>query len=229
MKRRWRQRREKRNIIVRGKTVLMRRTMRMKRRAAAHLAAAVAVAVAAAAAMKRRRKSASERSLEAVTRTRIWMMRMLWWTVCLKTPPLCWNLPAPHRESCCCWCSSSIWRIFTASQTGRSHHRVLAANPLWTRSAIVWTCGLFDSKIQKYSPTESAKVYDKAVNRKSKVNFNPRQTLEYLKNDVANRELSYETKRNIVKQFLDVSIFFIHLFILFGILFHDISKLLSDR
>lgn len=62
------------------------------------------------------------------------------------------------------------------------------------------------SKIQKYSPTESAKVYDKAVNRKSKVHFNPRQTLDFLKGDLANRNLSYETKRNIVKQYLDVSI-----------------------
>lgn len=65
------------------------------------------------------------------------------------------------------------------------------------------------SKIQKYSPTESAKVYDKAVNRKSKVHFNPSQTLNYLKNDLANRELSYEIKKNIVKQYLDVSIQFI--------------------
>ena len=62
------------------------------------------------------------------------------------------------------------------------------------------------SKIQKYSPTESAKVYDKAVNRKSKVHFNPHQTLDYLKSDVANMEISYETKKNIVKQYLDVSI-----------------------
>jgi len=62
------------------------------------------------------------------------------------------------------------------------------------------------SKIQKYSPTESAKVYDKAVNRKSKVHFNPGQTLLYLKSDLANTELSHETKRNIVKQYLDVSI-----------------------
>lgn len=68
---------------------------------------------------------------------------------------------------------------------------------------------LFDlcySKIQKYSPTESAKVYDKNVNRKSKVHFNPRQTLEYLKSDTANMEISFQTKRNIVKQYLDVSI-----------------------
>ncbi|XP_008422496.1 nipped-B-like protein B isoform X2 [Poecilia reticulata] len=71
--------------------------------------------------------------------------------------------------------------------------------------------GFSDSKIQKYSPTESAKVYDKAVNRKSKVHFNPRQTLEYLRSDVANRNLSYETKRNIVKQFLDFKVLMEHL------------------
>ena len=69
----------------------------------------------------------------------------------------------------------------------------------------VYVC-LCYSKIQKYSPTESAKVYDKAVNRKSKVHFSPRQTLNYLKSDLANTALSYETKRNIVKQYLDVSI-----------------------
>lgn len=65
---------------------------------------------------------------------------------------------------------------------------------------------LLYSKIQKYSPTESAKVYDKAVNRKSKVHFNPRQTLDYVKRDIAEMDLSYETKKNIVKQYLDVSI-----------------------
>lgn len=69
-----------------------------------------------------------------------------------------------------------------------------------------WTFCLRDSKIQKYSPTESAKVYDKAVNRKSKVHFNPRQTLDYLKSDIANIDLSHDTKKNIVKQYLDVSI-----------------------
>lgn len=49
-------------------------------------------------------------------------------------------------------------------------------------------------------------MYDKNVNRKSKVHFNPRQTLEYLKSDTANVEISFQTKRNIVKQYLDVSI-----------------------
>ncbi|XP_041825130.1 nipped-B-like protein B [Melanotaenia boesemani] len=71
--------------------------------------------------------------------------------------------------------------------------------------------GFSDSKIQKYSPTESAKVYDKAVNRKSKVHFNPALTLDYLKSDLANRELSYEAKRNIVKQYLDFKVLMEHL------------------
>lgn len=75
---------------------------------------------------------------------------------------------------------------------------------LFTR--LYWTLCLRYSKIQKYSPTESAKVYDKAVNRKSKVHFNPRQTLDYLKSGLANMDLSYNTKRDIVKQYLDVSI-----------------------
>uniref|UniRef100_A0A671YBR7 Nipped-B protein n=1 Tax=Sparus aurata TaxID=8175 RepID=A0A671YBR7_SPAAU len=71
--------------------------------------------------------------------------------------------------------------------------------------------GFSDSKIQKYSPTESAKVYDKAVNRKSKVHFNPRQTLNFLKYDTANMDLSYETKKNIVKQYLDFKVLMEHL------------------
>ncbi|KAM9307263.1 nipped-B-like protein B isoform 2-T2 [Pholidichthys leucotaenia] len=71
--------------------------------------------------------------------------------------------------------------------------------------------GFSDSKILKYSPTESAKVYDKAVNRKSKVHFNPRQTLEYLKSDLATKDLSCETKRNIVKQYLDFKLLMEHL------------------
>uniref|UniRef100_A0A665VVG1 Nipped-B protein n=1 Tax=Echeneis naucrates TaxID=173247 RepID=A0A665VVG1_ECHNA len=71
--------------------------------------------------------------------------------------------------------------------------------------------GFSDSKIQKYSPTESAKVYDKAVNRKSKVHFDPRQTLNYVKRDMGNTDLSSETKRNIVKQYLDFKVLMEHL------------------
>lgn len=68
------------------------------------------------------------------------------------------------------------------------------------------------SKIQKYSPTESAKVYDKAVNRKSSVNFSPRQTIDFLHNDEVHDDMTYELKRKIVKQYLDVSLFLLIFF-----------------
>uniref|UniRef100_A0A8C9VHZ2 Nipped-B protein n=1 Tax=Scleropages formosus TaxID=113540 RepID=A0A8C9VHZ2_SCLFO len=68
-----------------------------------------------------------------------------------------------------------------------------------------------DSKIQKYSPTESAKVYDKAVNRKSTVHFNPRQTIEFLSKDMTSAKISDEVKRKIVKQYLDFKLLMEHL------------------
>ncbi|XP_016412088.1 nipped-B-like protein B isoform X4 [Sinocyclocheilus rhinocerous] len=71
--------------------------------------------------------------------------------------------------------------------------------------------GFSDSKIQKYSPTESAKVYDKAVNRKANVHFNPRQTLDYLTNSLSNADLTYDVKRRVVRQYLDFKILMEHL------------------
>lgn len=63
----------------------------------------------------------------------------------------------------------------------------------------------WNSKIQKYSPTESAKVYDKAVNRKNNVHFHPRQTLDFIHNNMAHASLTNEIKRHVVRQYLDVS------------------------
>lgn len=62
-----------------------------------------------------------------------------------------------------------------------------------------------NSKIQKYSPTESAKVYDKAVNRKNNIHFHPRQTLDFIQNNMAQASLTNEIKRHVVRQYLDVS------------------------
>lgn len=62
-----------------------------------------------------------------------------------------------------------------------------------------------NSKIQKYSPTESAKVYDKAVNRKNNVHFHPRQTLDFISNNMAHATLTTEVKKRVVRQYLDVS------------------------
>ncbi|KAM4616902.1 nipped-B-like protein A isoform 9-T9 [Polymixia lowei] len=71
--------------------------------------------------------------------------------------------------------------------------------------------GFSDSKIQKYSPTESAKVYDKAVNRKSNVHFNPRQTIDFISNNMAHASLTSDVKRRIVKQYLDFKVLMEHL------------------
>ncbi|XP_044287063.1 nipped-B-like protein isoform X3 [Varanus komodoensis] len=72
-------------------------------------------------------------------------------------------------------------------------------------------CGFSDSKIQKYSPSESAKVYDKAINRKAGIHFHPKQTLDFLRSDMANSKLTEEVKRSIVKQYLDFKLLMEHL------------------
>ncbi|XP_076010232.1 nipped-B-like protein A isoform X2 [Genypterus blacodes] len=71
--------------------------------------------------------------------------------------------------------------------------------------------GFSDGKIQKYSPTESAKVYDKAVNRKVNVHFNPRQTMDFISNNIAHATLTNDVKRRIVKQYLDFKCLMEHL------------------
>ncbi|XP_008114314.1 nipped-B-like protein isoform X4 [Anolis carolinensis] len=72
-------------------------------------------------------------------------------------------------------------------------------------------CGFSDSKIQKYSPSESAKVYDKTINRKTAAHFHPKQTLDFLRSDMAHSKITEEVKRNIVKQYLDFKLLMEHL------------------
>ncbi|XP_075955000.1 nipped-B-like protein A isoform X2 [Anarhichas minor] len=71
--------------------------------------------------------------------------------------------------------------------------------------------GFSDGKIQKYSPTESAKVYDKAVNRKSTALFHPRQTIDFIANNMARATLSTDVKKRIVRQYLDFKVLMEHL------------------
>ncbi|XP_032370958.1 nipped-B-like protein A isoform X3 [Etheostoma spectabile] len=71
--------------------------------------------------------------------------------------------------------------------------------------------GFSDGKIQKYSPTESAKVYDKAVNRKSNIIFHPRQTIDFISNNIARATLTNDVKKRIVRQYLDFKVLMEHL------------------
>ncbi|MEE6458027.1 hypothetical protein FKM82_000154 [Ascaphus truei] len=72
-------------------------------------------------------------------------------------------------------------------------------------------CGFSDGKIQKYSPSESAKVYDKTINRKTAVHFHPKQTLEFLRRDMARSKINDDVKRTIAKQYLDFKLLMEHL------------------
>jgi cohesin loading factor subunit SCC2 len=64
--------------------------------------------------------------------------------------------------------------------------------------------GFSDAKISQYSPSESAKVYEKALNRKSNQLFKPKSTLQRLKeNKSDDQELNDEGRRQLVKEYLD--------------------------
>ncbi|KAL0131860.1 hypothetical protein PUN28_003013 [Cardiocondyla obscurior] len=65
--------------------------------------------------------------------------------------------------------------------------------------------GFSDAKIGQYSPSEAAKVYEKAVNRKNNLLFEPKATLQRLREGVANvnEELDTSGRKKLVKEFLD--------------------------
>uniref|UniRef100_A0A8C4WX11 Nipped-B protein n=1 Tax=Eptatretus burgeri TaxID=7764 RepID=A0A8C4WX11_EPTBU len=84
--------------------------------------------------------------------------------------------------------------------------------------------GFSDSKIQRYSPTESAKVYDKTVTRKQGTRFHPQQTLDFqntlcttnpshqsVKNEQQAGSGSSAFRRRVVRQFLDFQTLMLHL------------------
>lgn len=62
--------------------------------------------------------------------------------------------------------------------------------------------GMSDAKISQYSP-ETAKVYEKAVNRKNVPAFMPKGTLQKLKEGDLREELDEVGRKNLVKEFLD--------------------------
>lgn len=52
---------------------------------------------------------------------------------------------------------------------------------LFVKQTLKDTYGFTDSRIQQYSPNEAAKTYEKALNRRSGVRFNPEPTVQFLK------------------------------------------------
>ena len=70
------------------------------------------------------------------------------------------------------------------------------------------------SKIQRYSPTDSAKTFEKPLNRKNGVRFNPKQALDIVRSGVLRRAgnndvPSEQDKRDLIESYLDVSCVFL--------------------
>ncbi|BES94983.1 unnamed protein product [Nesidiocoris tenuis] len=63
--------------------------------------------------------------------------------------------------------------------------------------------GFNDAKITQYSPTESSKVYEKSVSRKSNSKFNPKGTIQKLKQGTPPAVLDEEARRALVTEYLE--------------------------
>ena len=63
--------------------------------------------------------------------------------------------------------------------------------------------GFNEAKLAAYSPSESQKIYDRAVNRKASAKFNPKATVEILKlGDVDPTNLDFEAKKDLIHKYL---------------------------
>lgn len=64
----------------------------------------------------------------------------------------------------------------------------------------------YDRKISQYSPSEGAKVYEKAVNRRNNTKFNPKATVSKLKESGCIKELDEDGRKDLINQYLEVSV-----------------------
>lgn len=67
---------------------------------------------------------------------------------------------------------------------------------------------LFDRKISQYSPSEVAKVYEKSAARRSNTHFTPKATLNRLKQGEPAEVLDIDGRKDLIAQYLDVSLKF---------------------
>ncbi|XP_059489671.1 nipped-B-like protein isoform X2 [Neocloeon triangulifer] len=62
--------------------------------------------------------------------------------------------------------------------------------------------GISDSKLTQYAPTESGKIYEKSLTRKTNSIFDPKATLQKLKEGTLPGLLTNEDKREVINQYL---------------------------
>lgn len=73
---------------------------------------------------------------------------------------------------------------------------------IWKWPILVWS---FYRKITQYSPSESAKVYEKTVSRRNNSCFDPKATLQKLRQGSPASVLDENARRALIEQYLDVS------------------------
>ncbi|KAG8180025.1 hypothetical protein JTE90_026629 [Oedothorax gibbosus] len=73
---------------------------------------------------------------------------------------------------------------------------------LYLKQTLKEMYGFTDNKIQQYSPNESAKVYERPLNRKGHVRFSPDTVLDFIKKEAFQGELDEEQKGELVEQYI---------------------------
>ncbi|XP_055932716.1 nipped-B-like protein A, partial [Argiope bruennichi] len=75
---------------------------------------------------------------------------------------------------------------------------------LYLKQTLKEMYGFTDNKIQQYSPNENAKVYERPLNRKGHVRFNPETVLDFIKNEELKLEgeLDDKGKEELVSQYI---------------------------
>lgn len=69
--------------------------------------------------------------------------------------------------------------------------------------------GITDGKVNRYSPSEPQKIYEKAISRKQVPKFDPKGTIDEIKKEhIVHVDISEEEKKDLIDKYLDVSIKF---------------------
>ena len=95
----------------------------------------------------------------------------------------------------------------------------ISLNNVREQRLVVW----FYSKLQKYSPLDGAKVWDKPVSRRHGYEFSPKPVIELASKLPLPTELDEDGRRHLVQDFLDVRLnkkLWIHSSFLLNILIH---------
>ncbi|GFU63535.1 nipped-B-like protein [Trichonephila clavipes] len=75
---------------------------------------------------------------------------------------------------------------------------------LYLKQTLKEMYGFTDNKIQQYSPNEAAKVYERPLNRKGHVRFNPETVSDFIKSEELNlgKELDDKGREKLVQQYI---------------------------